>query len=338
MTADPAISVVVPTFNREKLLPRALDSILSQTFDDWEIVLVDDGSTDNTTRLVADYQRRVGDRMVYLRRPHRGVNWARNHGIDECRGRFVAFLDSDDEFLPDKLQRQLDLFEKRPELGLVYGDYAFVDLDGVRFNSAFDTHIPLAREVPFEEIAPRLCVCTESVFNTLVHGYFIATIVGMVRRDVLADSIRFPTDCGYSEEWLFYLRVARACRAGFVNEPLCLHHFTGGSLTRTDKHRNSVRYGKLLDSINKEFIDLNPTSRKALHLQLALNQRQLGYDALRARNSSEAVHHFRESLRFQPTFEACYRLGHAGLLTLLGQSSRSGRHQTVSQDESIAVR
>lgn len=338
MTADPVVSVIVPTYNREKLLPRALDSILNQTCSDWEIVIVDDGSTDNTAGVVADYKSRIGDRLVCLHQPNRGVSRARNRGIDECRGRFVAFLDSDDEFLPNKLQRQLDLFEMRPELGLVYSDYGFIDLNGTRTGSAFDRLVPHGRTLPREEVAPRFFVCTESLFDSLIRSYFVATIVGMVRRDVLGDSIRFPEACSYSEEWLFYLRVARACRAGFVDEPLCLHHYTDGSLSRTDKHRNSVRYGQLLETIHTEFVDLKQAQRKALHRLLALNKRQLGYDSLGQRNGSQALHHFFASLRYQPTAEALYRVGHAALLALTGRFNGRESASMDSQDAPLPVR
>ena len=89
----PTVSVIIPTYDRETLLPRALDSVVAQTFDDWEIVLVDDGSTDNTKAVADRYARRLGDRFVYTRRSHAGCAAARNCGIDISRGRFVAFLD-----------------------------------------------------------------------------------------------------------------------------------------------------------------------------------------------------------------------------------------------------
>jgi len=116
---DPTFSVIVPTYNCESLLPRALDSVADQTVDDWEIVLVNDGSTDGTADVAARYARRLQDRFIYIHQPNHGCSHARNRGIDVCRGRFVAFLDSDDEYQPTKLERQLRLFDLRPELGLV---------------------------------------------------------------------------------------------------------------------------------------------------------------------------------------------------------------------------
>ena len=176
----PTVSVVIPTYNRAALLPRALESVIAQTFLDWEIVLVDDGSTDETESVAADYANRLGSRFIHLRQDNAGSSAARNRGIDAARGEFIAFLDSDDEYLPRKLERQIRLFELCPELGLVYSDYAFIDSDGVRHESVFDTKGRLAREVPCTTVGSNLRVCDGTLFDTLIRGYFIATIVGMV--------------------------------------------------------------------------------------------------------------------------------------------------------------
>ncbi|MFQ5415084.1 MAG: glycosyltransferase family 2 protein [Phycisphaerae bacterium] len=299
MTA-PRVSVVIPTYNRRDMLPRALDSVIRQTFHDWEIVLVDDGSTDGTSELVGRYAQKLGPRLRYRYQSNTGCGGARNAGIDASRGALVAFLDADDEYLPRKLERQIALFELRPELGLVYSDYAYIDTRGVRHASAADTLSPIARRVPHDVVAPGLCVCTGDLFPWLIRRYFVATIVGMVRRDVLGDTIRFAADPSYAAEWLFYLRVARACRCGFVDEPLCLHHHVEGSATRTDSHRNTVRLRKLLLDIRTTFRDVDPRSRRTIRRHLARACRQLGYDAYRAGAYHEAVGRFAESWRYRP--------------------------------------
>ena len=300
----PTVSVIIPTYNRAALLPRALDSIVAQTFSDWEIVLVDDGSVDDTPAVASRYAKQLGDRLLYLPQENRGSSAARNRGIDECHGRFVAFLDSDDEFVPTKLERQLSLFERRPDLGLVYSDFAFVDLDGIRHDSAFDAKFAIARTVSCREVAPRLCVCTDSLFDVLIRGYFIATIVGMVRREVLGGDIRFSRDHSYAEEWLFYLTVARRCKAGFVNEPLAVHHFVKASLARSNKQRNTARYHDLLATIERSFPGLTARQRGAVHRQLAQTSRQLGYDARSAGRRREAFAHFTESLEYECSISA----------------------------------
>ena len=298
----PLVSVVIPTYNRAELLPRAVDSVIAQTVSDWEVIIVDDGSTDQTPLVAERYRRSLGRRLAYHFQDHQGASRARNTGIDACRGRFVAFLDSDDEFFPSKLERQIELFHLRPELGLVYSDYAYIDLDGQRRPSAFDDKCPAARRVSRESVAPGLFVCGGDFFGALLCDYFVATIVGMVRRDVLGSHIRFPTEHAYAEEWLFYLRVARVCRAGFVDEPLSLHHFVPGSAARTDPHRNLVRLRGLLHSIESEFPDLTRDQRRAVRGRRAETARQLAYNAMRARQARLALAFLAETVRLRPTW------------------------------------
>jgi glycosyltransferase involved in cell wall biosynthesis len=112
--ANPLISCIIPVFNGERYLGEALDSILAQTYRPIEIIVIDDGSTDGTAELVARY----GDRIRYVRQHNEGAPTARNAGLSVARGAFIAFLDSDDLWHPDKLERQMSRFEARPELDL----------------------------------------------------------------------------------------------------------------------------------------------------------------------------------------------------------------------------
>jgi glycosyltransferase involved in cell wall biosynthesis len=107
----PLVSVVIPTFNRAWSLAEAVDSVLSQELRGFELIVVDDGSTDDTLQLLERY----GDAIRVLRREHRGVSAARNAGVAAGRGELIAFLDSDDLWLPGKLQRQVDFFASHPE-------------------------------------------------------------------------------------------------------------------------------------------------------------------------------------------------------------------------------
>ena len=318
----PTVSVIIPTYNRAALLPRALDSVLAQTFTDWEIVLVDDGSTDATPQLAASYAERLRERFIYLPQENRGCCTARNRGIDACSGRFVAFLDSDDEFAPTKLERQLALFDLRPELGFVYSDFAFIDLDGVYHASVFDAKFPLARRVVGECVAPGLYVVGHGLFDSLIRGYFVATIVGMVRQEVLGDSIRFREDHTYAEEWLFYLKVARVTAAGFVDEPLSIHHYVPQSITRSDKRRNTFGYYRLLKDINAAFDDLTVEQRRVVWANLAQACRQVGCEAAKDGRNAEAVKHLTEAFRYRPHWPILRELARS-LFACLVTSRRS---------------
>lgn len=345
---SPLVTVVLPTYDREALLPRALDSVIAQTYENWEIVVVDDGSTDGTAGVLESYRDRqagligrLGDRLTVIRQENRGSSCARNAGIDAARGRFIAFLDSDDEFAPTKLERQVELFERRPELGFVYSDYAYVDLDGARHDSAFATIHKAARRTSYGVIGPGLRVCGGDLFGHLIRRYFIATIVGMVRRDVLGRSIRFDQGQSYAEEWLFFLHVVRRCRAGFVDEPLSIHHHTAGSLARTDAHRNTVRYRNLLAAMSEVFDDLSTEQRGIIRSNLSDTYRQLAYDAHRAQDFGEARVNFAKSLRQRATLQALLGLGdsvvRAAAAGLMGRRSDRRRDRADSHLKPTAL-
>jgi len=293
---QPNVSIVIPAYNRGSLLPRALNSVLRQTVSDWEVLVVDDGSIDDTPEVVRHLTPRFGGRLRYLRRPHLGASAARNTGIDRARGRFVAFLDSDDEFLPTKLERQLALFALRPELGLVYSDFSAINVHGYRVGSAFRANCRNAQSVHTHEVAPRLFVCGDDLFATLLQQYFIATIVGLVRRDVLGSVVRFQEDKRYEEEWLFYLEVVRRCRVGFVDESLSCHHHIQGSLSRTNKRENAEGSYAIVRAMMDAFPDLSTGERATMKRHLVRTARQVGFDALRMGDHGLAVRRFSEAM------------------------------------------
>jgi glycosyltransferase involved in cell wall biosynthesis len=128
---NPAVSVIIPTYNRSHVLGRAVRSVLSQTYQDFELIVVDDGSSDATVEVVSGF---ADPRIRCLRHEkNRGAAAARNSGIKAARGEYIAFLDSDDEWLPEKLQKQVEALAKLPSrVGMVYTDLWKIGDDGVR--------------------------------------------------------------------------------------------------------------------------------------------------------------------------------------------------------------
>jgi glycosyltransferase involved in cell wall biosynthesis len=121
MSTLPTVSVVIPTFNRGQTLRRAIDSVLAQSFKDFEIIVVDDGSTDGTKELLREYIDKKKIRYLFQR--HSGAGAARNFGIGAAEGKYIAFQDSDDEWLPGKLEIQVESMERAgPSVGVVYCD------------------------------------------------------------------------------------------------------------------------------------------------------------------------------------------------------------------------
>ena len=115
----PLVSVIVPTYNRAVLLSEAVNSVLLQTYQNIEIIVIDDGSTDDTTEVMATF----GDRVRYTRRPNAGVNAARNLGLKQARGEFIALLDSDDLWAPFKIELQVRLLRTFTDVGFTFSNF-----------------------------------------------------------------------------------------------------------------------------------------------------------------------------------------------------------------------
>ena len=192
------VSVVIPTFNRAGLLRTAVESVLAQTYPALEVIVVDDGSTDQTEAMMQAY---VG-RVMYLRQANAGVSAARNRGLAAASGHYVNFLDDDDYFLPTKIESQVRCFEAHPQVGLVHCRYRFVDEAG----DLLDTMGPL----PQREVLRRL-VC----------GCFIWSGAPLLRRECLERLGGFDEHTWSAcEEWDLWLRVAGAYPVACVQEVL----------------------------------------------------------------------------------------------------------------------
>ena len=195
---QPTVTVVIPTWNREDLLPRALTSVARQTRPPEEVLVVDDGSTDGTEGMI----RRQFPGVRYLRQENRGVAAARNRGIEVARGDWLAFLDSDDEWLPEKLARQLDALRERPEFLLCHTNEVWIRR-GKRVN-AMKKHAKSGGYI-FNECLP-LCVISPS--SVLAHRNLFER-VGL-----------FDEALPACEDYDLWLRVTASHPVLYLEEPL----------------------------------------------------------------------------------------------------------------------
>lgn len=122
----PKVSVIIPTYNRAARISRAINSVLSQTFNDYEIIIVDDGSTDDTAQVLKQFNGKI----KYIFQENQGSAVARNRGIQEARGEYIAFLDSDDFWVPEKLTEQVRILESHPKVGIVYSRMPIINEKG----------------------------------------------------------------------------------------------------------------------------------------------------------------------------------------------------------------
>lgn len=156
---DPLISIVVPVFNRERYIDEAVQSILQQTYPDWELILVDDGSSDGSARACAEYVARYGPKIRFLTHKsgaNLGASASRNLGASVAKGSYVAYLDSDDKWLPKKLEQQVALCKIHPEVGLFLGSTQYWYPQDEKLNTIISPGAPLDRVVEPPELFHRL--------------------------------------------------------------------------------------------------------------------------------------------------------------------------------------
>ena len=133
----PKVDVIIPAYNAAKYLPIAIESVVAQTFEDWRILLIDDGSTDNTVEVIAPFLRQLGPKLQYIHQQNKGLPAARNTAIRNSSAEFLALLDADDVWLPRRLSESLKRFENHPQVGLTYGFNDRIDQEG-RIVDRFD--------------------------------------------------------------------------------------------------------------------------------------------------------------------------------------------------------
>ena len=195
------VSVIMPTFNHARYLRAAIDSALAQTHPPHEVIVVDDGSTDATPAILSEY----GDRIRAMRQPNAGVAAARNAGLATASGDYVAFLDSDDVWAPDKLERQLALFAANPALGLVHCGVERMDANGSRLSVSLDGLDGW--------VAEEMLRLDRDVFS----GPGSCT---MVPKRIADEAGGFDPRLPVSEDWDFCYRVAARYPVGYVRAPL----------------------------------------------------------------------------------------------------------------------
>lgn len=209
----PKVSVIIPTYNRADLIQDSIDSVLWQTFEDYEIIIVDDGSTDNTREVLHPL---IQEGVIrYVRQDNQGESAARNHGIKLARGDLVAFLDSDDLFLPEKLAKQISLLEENPALGMVHSDFVRFDHDtGVDLGYRSTAHLS-------GWVYPQML---------LQWSVLIATPTVMIPKEVLEHVGGFDERMHWAEDIDLWRRIARLYPIQSIPE----------ALTRVRTHQDSL--------------------------------------------------------------------------------------------------
>jgi len=224
----PTVSVVIPTFNREHYIGRALESVLNQTYTDYEIIIVDDGSTDRTEEIIRRYQETSGNIRYIHTTENKGAPAARNRGIREARGTYIAFQDSDDVWMPEKLEKQLKvLAESSSAVGLVYAGFWFVKGDTREY-------IP----------RPSYKKKEGNIANELLKGSFIGTPTILIKKECFDKAGLFDESLPQLQDWELMIRVSGHYQYRFIDEPLLCAHYHGDNIS--DDQVSNIRAREMI--------------------------------------------------------------------------------------------
>lgn len=208
----PKVTVVIPTYNREGFIGAAIGSVLAQTFADFELIVVDDGSTDGTAAVVAAIR---DPRIRYTRQEHRGISAAMNHGLRAARGAYIARLDSDDVWLPELLETEVAVLDARPEVGAAYARGRGVDEGGRPTLDVWG----MAERFPGDS------------FRSMLYGDFTCNITVVARRECFERAGWFDETMVTNEDWDLWLRVARHYRFAYTDRVLAHFRRHQGNIT-----------------------------------------------------------------------------------------------------------
>jgi len=295
-TKQPHVSIILPTYNREATIARAIRTVLSQSYQDFELLVVDDASQDATEEIVRGFD---DPRLIYVKQPANGGAAAtRNAGLLLVRGEIVAFQDSDDEWMLDKLEKQVAAFEQHPEAVVVYCGMFY-----------WDGMAPLYE--PLRKIEGK----EGAILPTLLRANLIGTQLLAIRKDALQKAGNaFDENVRRMEDWELAIRLAKLGDFIFLDEPLVKVNVSGDSISHVDLNR----------ALDLEYILTKHASLFSSPRLLAQHYRAIGHFRCASGDLSGGREWLFRSMKLYPL---SVMLWGSLCLSLLGQAS----YQTVAQ-------
>jgi glycosyltransferase involved in cell wall biosynthesis len=311
------VSVVVPTYNRAYIIAQAINSVLAQTYRDIEIIVVDDGSTDATSEVISKF----GPKVRFFRQRNAGVSAARNLGLRAARGEFVALLDSDDAWLPWKIEAQVAVLRAFPEVGMVWTDMKAVDPDGREHCPRYLREFYSAyRKVRIEDVCRDVHMLSEvwrsapkplaespiyigEIFSEMLLGNLVHTSTVLLTRNRLHVTGLFDVGLRLTgEDYDFHLRVTKHGPVALIDEPAIIYRIGAiDQLTHPELAvhiaRNNLTTVKLCIEQNAKRIRL---PRPVVHDRLAESYAWVGEEELEIGERWNAIRNFGASLIYRP--------------------------------------
>ena len=203
MVMNPLVSIVVTSYNQKDILPRAIDSVLSQTYNNIQIVIADDGSTDNSQDLINRYFQNFPHKIKPVLSPkNQGIPKNKNMGFRACDGDFITYLDGDDYYFPEKIEREIKVFQTDKSLDIVYSNFAYTDLSGSVYKYWKQNEVDAAKGYIFEDVFSR-----NFPFSTLYRNE-------LIRAELLKKINYYDENLIAYEDWDSRIRMTKTAKVG----------------------------------------------------------------------------------------------------------------------------
>jgi len=260
----PKVSVIIPTYNRADFLAEAIQSVLEQTARDFELLIIDDGSTDNTKNVVDSFNDR---RIKYIYQKNSGVCIARNTGIKQAIGNYLILLDSDDILLPSAIEDESRVLDEHPESGLIFGLVESMNKNGDVFSPA--------KAIKCRE--PGTWPGTKEILNLFVHRNYICPSQSMVRKSAIMDVGMFdPAFSSGSEDFELWVRIAKKYSTSHLAKPVTKYRVHDQSLSGEQQLTVQARCNRRIyagffndPELGRQFARFRPKAYFHFHLRFA---------------------------------------------------------------------
>jgi len=290
-------SVIIPAYNSAATLAKAIQSVLEQRWAAHEVIVVDDGSEDETS----DIARQFGNRIRLIRQENQGVSAARNRGAESATGNWLAFLDADDWYYPDRLRWHAEWVAEDPDLDFLTGDYEYRDSNGGLIGTSMASHRSGMRLLEKAGGADKVIMEEESDLEEFVADHFGDTHTLSIPRETFMCLGGYPQGFKVCEDVHFLARLcAQSRRVGVICRPMAVYRIHGESATRRDPLRAQEYNVETLLDLSERARDMPEYVRRAVARRLRAGRLNLAYSCLKAGNRRAAIKAVLPSLTESP--------------------------------------
>jgi glycosyltransferase involved in cell wall biosynthesis len=280
---NPLVIVIISTYNRAQKLRSALRSVVNQTYNNLEIIVIDDGSTDNTSEVVKNFKDK---RIKYLYKKNSGPYDSRNYAIRRSKGDYIAFLDDDDQYLPQKIEMQVEFMQKHKEYGFCYGN--------LKILKNRKSHLIISKEKE------------NTYINLLLDGTgsYVTIQTILLKRSVVKKTGLFRLDIKRAEDYDYWLRCAKKFKFGYIDKPLAIYKLHDSNITKDhDKILKWMSFVRLIHLKKLKKSDIPKKYLKKYQWELNFHQGRVLYYKNKYK---KAIPHFLSAIKTDYTKITAY--------------------------------